>query len=100
MKETGNPQINMSKIPMGGGILGGLAAIACVLIVLLGIPALWYAVPFALGLGCVIAVVLRLGRHKTPGAPWILPSLEEHSRSEKREPDSDEPSRMRLVLQS
>ena len=99
MKDVRNPQINMSKIPMGGGILGGFAALACVLIVLLGIPELWYALPFALALGCVVALALRFTRHKTPGSPWILPSANEKP-LEDRKRDTNDPSVMRLALQN
>ena len=67
-----NPQINISKIPVGGGVAGGLAAAAMVLIILLGLPELWYAVPVVLAVGCCVALVLHFGRHKNPGEPWIL----------------------------
>lgn len=72
--ETQNPQINISKIPMGSGIGGALAAIASVLIIVLGLPELWYFLPCSLALGCVVALVLHFKRHKNPGDPWILPA--------------------------
>jgi hypothetical protein len=72
--ETPNPQINISKIPIGGGIGGAFAAISMVLTILLGIPALWYLVAAAIVLGCAVALVLHFVRHKNPGAPWILPA--------------------------
>lgn len=98
MRATPNPQINMSKIPVGGSILGGLAAAACMLIVFLGIPALWYAVPFVLGLGCVIALALRFTRRRTVGSPWILSGPDGKARKGERARDSDEPAGMRLLV--
>jgi len=71
--ETETPQINVSKIPMGSGLGGALAAVASVLIILLGLPELWYFLPGSLLLGCVVALVLHFIRHKNPGEPWILP---------------------------
>ena len=71
--ETTNPQINISKIPIGGGIGGAFAAISMVLTILLGIPALWYLVAAAVVLGCAVALVLHFTRHRNPGAPWLLP---------------------------
>jgi len=73
--EPRNPQINVSKIPMGSGLGGALAALACMLIILLGLPELWYFVPVPLALGCVVALVLHFIRHKNPGEPWILPAM-------------------------
>ena len=72
--ETQNPQISISKIPMGSGIGGALAAIASVLIILLGLPELWYFLPGSLALGCVVALVLHFIHHKNPGESWILPA--------------------------
>ena len=72
--ETQNPQINISRIPLGSGIGGALAAVASVLIILLGLPELWYFLPGSLALGCVVALVLHFIRHKTPGEAWILPA--------------------------
>jgi len=71
--ETETPQINVSKIPMGSGLGGVLAAVASVFIILLGLPELWYFLPGSLLLGCVVALVLHFIRHKNPGEPWILP---------------------------
>jgi hypothetical protein len=72
--ETQNPQINISKIPMGSGIGGALAAAASVLIILLGIPRLWFFIFGAIALGCAIALVLHFVRHRNPGESWILPA--------------------------
>ena len=73
--ETQNPQINISKIPMGSGIGGAFAAVASMLIILLGLPELWYFVPGSAALGCIVALVLHFIRHKNPGEAWILPAM-------------------------
>jgi hypothetical protein len=73
-EEIQNPQINVSKIPLGSGLGGALAALACMLIILFGIPELWYFVPVPLALGCVVALFLHFIRHKSPGQAWILPA--------------------------
>ncbi|MBZ5677326.1 MAG: hypothetical protein LAP61_24040 [Acidobacteriia bacterium] len=57
--EIQNPQINISKIPMGSGMGGALAAVASVLIILLGLPELWDFLPGAVVVGCRIACVLH-----------------------------------------
>jgi hypothetical protein len=72
--ETQNPQINISRIPMGSGIGGAFAAVACILIILLGLPELWYFIPGSAALGCGVALVLHFIRHKNPGEAWILPA--------------------------
>ena len=69
-----NPQINLSKIPGGGGIAGALFAFGSVLIFLIGIPRLRFFLIAAIILGCAVALVLRLIRRETPGKPWILSS--------------------------
>jgi len=71
-QDTRGPQINVSKIPGGGGIAGALFAVICLGIFLIGIPALRYMLPAAIVLGCAVALILHFIRHKTPGAPWIL----------------------------
>ena len=58
-EDTSRPQINLSKIPVGGGIAGAIFAIGSMLIFLLGIPVLRYVIHFM--------------RHETPGAAWIMP---------------------------
>ena len=72
-EEIQNPQINVSKIAVGGGIAGAFFAAVSTLIFLMGIPLTRYMFPAALILGGGIALVLRFVRHKTPGTPWILP---------------------------
>ena len=71
-QESPKPQINLSKIPGGGGIAGALFAIGSMLILLVGIPRLRLFLLAAIILGCVVALVLRLIRRETPGKPWIL----------------------------
>ena len=70
--EAQNPQINISKIQIGGGLAGVFVAAASMLIFLLGIPLLWYMFPAAVVLGAVVALVLHFARHATPGESWIL----------------------------
>ena len=72
---TPHPQINISKIPGGGGIAGAMFAVISMLIFLIGIPALRYMLPAAIVLGCGVALVLHFKRHETPGASWILSAM-------------------------
>jgi hypothetical protein len=67
------PQINLSKIPVGGGIAGAIFALGSMLIFLLGIPVLRYVFPAAVVLGLAVALILHFARHKTTGAAWIPP---------------------------
>ena len=67
------PQINLSKIPGGGGIAGALFAFGSMLIFLIGIPRLRLFLLAAIVLGCGVALILRCVRRETPGKPWILP---------------------------
>jgi hypothetical protein len=69
---SASPQINVSKIPGGGGIAGALFAVISMLIFLIGIPALQYFFSAAIILGCGVALVIHLIRHDTPGTSWIL----------------------------
>jgi len=61
--DTQNPQIDFSKIAIGGGIGGALIAIGSVSIILLGLPELGYFLGGAIALGCAIAVVLHFAHH-------------------------------------
>jgi hypothetical protein len=72
LEDTPRPQINSAKIAFGGGIAGAIFAIGSMLIFLTGLPMLWYLFPGAIVLGCAFALILHFGRHKTPGASWIL----------------------------
>ena len=74
MNDEPVPQINSSKIPMGSGLGGAVAALACMLIIVLGIPQIRLFIPGAIAVGCVVALILRFVRHKKIGAPWILPA--------------------------
>jgi hypothetical protein len=69
-----NPQINMSKIAVSGGIAGAFFAVSSMAIFLIGIPLLRYMLPAAIVLGCGVALILHFIRHETPGASWILPA--------------------------
>jgi hypothetical protein len=69
---TPSPQIDVSKIPGGGGIAGALFVVISMLIFLIGIPALQYFFSAAIILGCGVALVIHLIRHDTPGTSWIL----------------------------
>ena len=76
MIETARPQINVSKLVVGGGIAGAIFTIGSMLIFLTGLPILRYMFAAALILGCGIALCRRLVRHKTTGAPWLLAATE------------------------
>ena len=71
-EQTPTPQINVSKIPGGGGTAGALFAIISMAIFLIGIPALRYFLVAAIALGCVVSLVIHFIRRETPGQPWIL----------------------------
>jgi hypothetical protein len=75
MMEQSSPQINVSKIPGGGGVAGALFAISSVLIFLIGIPILRFFLPAAIVLGCAVALAIYFFRRAfpraTPGAAWI-----------------------------
>jgi hypothetical protein len=77
MKEDARPQINASKIVIGGGIAGAIFTIGSMLIFLAGLPVLRYMFPAAVVLGCAIALVRRFVRHKTIGAPWLMSAVEQ-----------------------
>jgi hypothetical protein len=62
---TANPQINVSRIPGGGGVAGALFAIISMVIFLIGIPALRYFLAAAIVLGVGVALLIRFLRHET-----------------------------------
>ena len=72
--DTSIPQINISKIAVGGGIAGLLFALSTVVIFLVGIPMTRYMFPAAVVLGGGIALILHFMRHDTPGKAWIRPA--------------------------
>lgn len=86
MEEERTPQINVSKIPGGGGIAGALFAIISMAIFLIGIPALRYFLLAAIVLGCVVSLVIHLMRHETPGQPWIISASEEAQTERQHDP--------------
>jgi hypothetical protein len=88
MTETARPQINASKLVIGGGIMGAIVTIGSMLIFLAGLPFLRYMFAAAFVLGCAIALLRRRFRHKTPGAPWLLSAIESAAQPP-QEPRSD-----------
>jgi hypothetical protein len=70
-EDARSPQINLARIPVGGGIAGAIFAVGSMAIFLIGIPAIRYVFPAAIVLGCGVALVLHFIRHETTGAPWI-----------------------------
>src|SRR5271170_7816881 len=70
------PQINASKLIVGGGFLGAIFAAASAAIFLIGIPILRVMFPAAIVLGLGIALVLHFKRHKITGAPWLLAAVQ------------------------
>jgi len=71
-EDTPSPQINIAKIPVGGGIAGAIFAVGSMVIFLIGIPVVRIIFPAAIVLGSVVALILHFMRHETPGASWIL----------------------------
>jgi sugar phosphate permease len=71
-EDTRRPQINLAKIPVGGGIAGAIFAIGSMAIFLTGIPVLRYIFSVAVVLGCGVALILHFTRHETPGTSRIL----------------------------
>jgi fatty acid desaturase len=71
-EDNRSPQINISKIGVGGNIAGLLFAVSTAAIFLIGLPVLWYVFPAAIVLGCSLAVIFHFARHKNPGTSWIL----------------------------
>jgi multisubunit Na+/H+ antiporter MnhB subunit len=73
--EAAGPQINISKIPGGGGVAGAMFAISSVLIFLIGIPRLRFFLAAAFVVGCGVALAMHLARRLHPrkptGTPWI-----------------------------
>ena len=60
MAENRHPGINMHRLPVGGGFIGFLFAVGCLLIFVLGFPTLWYFVALAFALGVVVALALKV----------------------------------------
>lgn len=94
---TPKPQINVSKIVVGGGIAGAVFTLGSMLIFLLGIPLLRYVFPAAIVLGCAVALILHFVKKETPGAPWILSPAEKNPVSPSQERD-DHPNHSAKIL--
>jgi hypothetical protein len=71
-EDTALPQINMSKIVVGGGIAGAFFALAGMSIFLVGVPLIRYLFPVSVVLGLVVALVLHFTRHETSSTARIL----------------------------
>jgi hypothetical protein len=66
------PQINVSKIVVGGGIAGAFFAVASMVIFIVGIPLIRFLFPAAIVLGLGVALVLHFARHETSPTSKIL----------------------------
>lgn len=86
-----NPQINISKIPGGGGLAGALFAFGGMLIFLIGIPRFRFFLLAACILGCGVALFLRFVRRETPGKPWILSDTQNADRASAAARSADHP---------
>jgi hypothetical protein len=53
------PEINISKIPVGGGVAGLIVALTVIAIALIGIPATRLFLLGSVVLGVIVALVLR-----------------------------------------
>ena len=53
------PEINISKIPVGGGVAGLMIALTVIVIALIGIPATRLFLLGSVVLGVIVALVLR-----------------------------------------
>jgi hypothetical protein len=71
-EDTAPPQINISKIAVGGGIAGAFFTLASMSIFLVGIPLIRYVFPVAVVLGFGVALVLHFTRHETSSTSRIL----------------------------
>jgi hypothetical protein len=65
-----HPGITMHKIPVGAGFAGLIFTLGSLIILLVGVPPLWYFLIGAIALGLGIAVVLRLKSSKKKN--WVL----------------------------
>ena len=71
-EEIPRAEINIAKIPGGGGVAGAIFGIGSMLIFLMGIPVLWYMFPVAIALGCGIGLVLHFMQHETASTSRIF----------------------------
>ncbi len=98
--DSPRPQIDASKLPVGGEIVGAIFAVGSMLIFIIGVPLLRYVFPVAIVLGCAIAFVLRFSRHEKPGEPWLLAATEnqpEPPSGQKRDKDREGSTRIEFV---
>jgi hypothetical protein len=58
-EDNRNPQINVSKIVVGGGIAGAIFTLGSMSIFLTGLPLLWVMFPAALVVGSGVALSLH-----------------------------------------
>ncbi len=66
-----HPGINMHRLRFGGGIAGFIFTVGTLLIFLIGVPAFRPFLLLSIGLGILIALVLRIAR-RTSGMPLSL----------------------------
>ena len=57
------PEINISKIPVGGGVAGLMIALTVIVIALIGIPATRLFLLGSAVLGVIVALILRWTVH-------------------------------------
>jgi hypothetical protein len=60
------PEINFSKIQIGGGVAGSLIAISVIAIALVGIPAARWFLAGSVLVGALVALILRLTDRSRP----------------------------------
>jgi len=70
--DTALPQINVSKIVVGGGIAGALFAGGGMLIFLVGIPLIRFMFPAAILMGALVALIRHFTLHETSSTSRIL----------------------------
>ncbi len=66
------PQINMSKIVVGGGLAGAFVALGGMSIFLVGVPLIRYLFPVAVVAGLGVGTVLHFARHERSSTARIL----------------------------
>jgi hypothetical protein len=82
--DAARPQINVSKLVVGGGVIGAIFAVGSMSIFLIGIPILRVMLPAAIVLGGGVALILHFKRHETPGAPWIIAASDKKMESQRQ----------------
>jgi hypothetical protein len=77
-KVSGNgalPQINMSKLTVGGGVGGAIFAAGTMSIFFVGIPLVRVMFPIALVVGAAIAMAIHFLHHETPSTSRIFSAV-------------------------